>query len=570
MCAAKRKRSVIKVDKNRHRIKAREDQAKLEAEEAALKASKKNNSGSNSKATKKAFKETDNAREVLEVVADEGDDNHADVHEDNKEGDEERTDADRELIETFHVVQKQISQIENTVLYNVSATEKEKDEAKHKVKGLQNQLKDLGGLAAYQKASVLGEAAGGGFDSSRFVLQELVEILKLKNKRSDGNVFLPEAKLLDVGAIIHRYTRNDVARVGTKLDALSIDLETNLADKKVRKVDFFDFAPLCLRGEANTADADATQAGAQKRKADGDKDRSVKPHCFDIVVLSLVLNFVPDPRKRAEMLLLTRELLSASSLGIMFLVLPSACVDNSRYLSEELFKDIVEACGFKIRSSRHSKNGKLFFAVCQIAELYKAERKVDKAEKRLLKEVRYVENASIKGEELLDGEDDDEDNVLGSDGEYENEEGDAQDSDSDSDGEDAKRVIKYPRREVNRTRTKYDNGSYNNFCIIVKRRGKQLHTGVAGAKGKGSVHNEQGVKRVKLTAREQRKTKVHAPPTEKDVEERGVLTSNMRKKNRKHKKYEARQAAREEREANKASKEAHKARTKKREAGLRD
>ena len=90
---------------------------------------------------------------------------------------------------------------------------------------------------------------------------------------------------------------------------------------------------------------------------------------FDVVVLSLVVNFEGDPRARGRMLLAARNLLkvhespavdsavdsslhskvqlsSSSSaaaaapvppLGLCFVILPLACVENSRYLSRPLF-----------------------------------------------------------------------------------------------------------------------------------------------------------------------------------------------------------------------------------------
>eukprot|EP01134_Creolimax_fragrantissima_P002252 CFRG2252T1 len=512
MGAVKRKRPVISIEKNRHRIKAAQLQAIADAEEAALKAQKKAAAG----ATKKVFKDVDKVKADTPVTmaeADSGEDVVVSAEASESESTEDgmqREDADRELIDTFHTVQKQISQLENSVLYNANADAKEVAEAKDAIATYKKQLNDLGGLAEYQRASTAGEAAGGGFDSSRFVLKDLGEVLKGRNRRG---LKTPLAKLLDVGAIRHRYNPNDVARVGTKLDALSIDLETHLADEKVHKADFFQFAPLCLRGD-NNVNADT---GAQKRK---DVDRSVKPHCFDIVVLSLVLNFVSDPRKRAEMLLLTRELLSASTLGIMYVVLPSACLNNSRYLNEDLFRDIVETCGFKIRTAEHSKNGKLFFAVCQLAELYEEEKKA-------IKEVKDAEGDENESESDEEEQEEEESTTMPT----------------------SQRKVKYPLREINRTLTRYDNGSYNNFCIIVKPRGKGIKSkSVHAGGGEGAA-----LKKVKLTAAQARKKKKHEIPTGEDNEpkiENVGLSSNQRKRNRKRKKIEMRAQKRAEREAN--------------------
>jgi 25S rRNA (adenine2142-N1)-methyltransferase len=49
-----------------------------------------------------------------------------------------------------------------------------------------------------------------------------------------------------------------------------------------------------------------------------------------VVVLSLVINFVGDPRRKGEMLVRCRTLVRDG--GNLFIVLPLACMDNSRYI----------------------------------------------------------------------------------------------------------------------------------------------------------------------------------------------------------------------------------------------
>lgn len=82
---------------------------------------------------------------------------------------------------------------------------------------------------------------------------------------------------------------------------------------------------------------------------------------FDLISLSLVLNFVPDPKGRGEMLLRTLEFLhepdtSPSTVPqtfvpSLFLVLPAPCVSNSRYLDEERLVAIMASLGYaKIES----------------------------------------------------------------------------------------------------------------------------------------------------------------------------------------------------------------------------
>lgn len=78
---------------------------------------------------------------------------------------------------------------------------------------------------------------------------------------------------------------------------------------------------------------------------------------FDIISLSLVLNYVPEPKGRGEMLRRTTQFLRAPARYIddaglavnfpsLFLVLPAPCVTNSRYLDYERLVAIMESLGY--------------------------------------------------------------------------------------------------------------------------------------------------------------------------------------------------------------------------------
>ena len=74
---------------------------------------------------------------------------------------------------------------------------------------------------------------------------------------------------------------------------------------------------------------------------------------FDIVSLSLVVNFVGDPAGRGEMLSRVANFLRPcpghkdGHFPSLFLVLPASCVTNSRYLDEETLDAIMESLGYK-------------------------------------------------------------------------------------------------------------------------------------------------------------------------------------------------------------------------------
>lgn len=75
---------------------------------------------------------------------------------------------------------------------------------------------------------------------------------------------------------------------------------------------------------------------------------------FEVVSLSLVVNFVPEAKGRGEMLRRVGEFLSLKGReGVgglwpaLFLVLPRPCVDNSRYLDEERLEEIMAVLGYE-------------------------------------------------------------------------------------------------------------------------------------------------------------------------------------------------------------------------------
>ena len=155
--------------------------------------------------------------------------------------------------------------------------------------------------------------------------------------------------LLDVGAIVERYRKND-SRVpeGLKIVPTSIDLYSQ--DKNVKQIDFFDF---CKQNKT----------------------------VFDAAVLSLVLNYVASPLERGKMLLQVAKMVRRG--GYLFLgkiseerrkyfiilcrkVLPVSCVSNSRYLKFSLLKRLLSRVGFNIPDDGGYKTTDKFFSCVAI------------------------------------------------------------------------------------------------------------------------------------------------------------------------------------------------------------
>lgn len=75
---------------------------------------------------------------------------------------------------------------------------------------------------------------------------------------------------------------------------------------------------------------------------------------FDIICLSLVVNYVPDAKQRGEMLKRVREFLNPPERAnghpfpALFLVLPAPCIINSRYLDAARLQHIMESLGYEL------------------------------------------------------------------------------------------------------------------------------------------------------------------------------------------------------------------------------
>lgn len=189
---------------------------------------------------------------------------------------------------------------------------------------LDRQLAELGGLEAYQQASLVGETAPEHkFNAGKWVVSELraARAAESENEKKNSGAAEGKLRLLDVGAIKNQYLDH-----GAWLDVTAIDL--NPQHPSVIKADFFEFSREC-------------------------------PEPFDVAVLSLVINFVGDPRRKGEMLVRCQALVRDG--GTLFIVLPLACVNNSRYMKHSRFVKMLKSLGFELTKSKTS--AKLCFFV---------------------------------------------------------------------------------------------------------------------------------------------------------------------------------------------------------------
>ncbi|EPS40702.1 hypothetical protein H072_5418 [Dactylellina haptotyla CBS 200.50] len=243
----------------------------------------------------------------------------------------------RKLIRSHHTAQKRLSQ---AIQQNDSTA----------ITTLTTQLTTSGGLAAYQRASVSGQSSQRGGDSSRILTDWFTSLGIPKPKdaasSSSSNSPLSAFRLLEIGCLspanaIHSYFP---APRRTLLDLNSLHPE-------ILKQDFMSF-PVPASAESG----------------------------YDIISCSLVLNYVPTPAGRGDMLkhisrfmeqglarrelrlqkpratnkLHKEELKPVSSdddwdewFPALFFVLPAPCVTNSRYLTGDKLEEIMASMGYE-------------------------------------------------------------------------------------------------------------------------------------------------------------------------------------------------------------------------------
>ncbi|KAI4120544.1 MAG: hypothetical protein LQ338_006939 [Usnochroma carphineum] len=231
--------------------------------------------------------------------------------------------ATRSLIRKHHTLQKRL----HAALSNGDTAAAD---------GIRAQLAASGGLQKYQEASIQGQSAERGGDTSK-VLVEWLNELSPSTEIRNGSTDMRRLRMLEVGAL---KVDNACSRSGI-FDVTRIDLHSQ--HPGIQTQDFMEM-PLPSKGTLET---------------DG----------FDIISLSLVINYVGDAVGRGEMLKRVGSFLkvgprwnfgststSDSVYPALFLVLPGPCITNSRYFDEERLERIMTALGYaKLRSKLSKK-----------------------------------------------------------------------------------------------------------------------------------------------------------------------------------------------------------------------
>lgn len=246
--------------------------------------------------------------------------------------------ATRTLIRSHHTLQKQKAK-----------ALADGDEAK--AAAIEKEIESHGGIESYQHASLIGQSSDRGGDSSRILMEWLAPVLPaLKERASNGQ----QMRMLEVGAL----STTNACSKSRLFEMERIDL--NSQSEGIKQQDFME-RPL----------------------PEDPKER------FDIISLSLVLNYVPDAVGKGDMLLRTLDFLKPpiypesalqESFPSLYLVLPAPCVLNSRYMDEATLETIMESLGYAMVKKKLSN--KLVYYLWRLATIAKKKRAFKKVEIR--------------------------------------------------------------------------------------------------------------------------------------------------------------------------------------------
>ncbi|KAI0005852.1 nucleolus protein [Russula compacta] len=212
--------------------------------------------------------------------------------------------ASRTVIRKFHTLLKQQKSATGDTLANVN-----------------REIEKLGGLEKYQRMSCIGQGNDRGGGSEKVLIGWLRQMGWADGKEKGKH------RLLEVGAV----TPDNYRGCASWIDVTSIDLHSR--HPSILEQDF-----LLM-------------------------DQSRHREAWDIISLSLVLNFVPDGKDRGRMLVQTHSMIRSG--GLCFIALPLPCVNNSRYMTLEHMRELMNAIGFSQLEERWKPGGKMVYWLYQ-------------------------------------------------------------------------------------------------------------------------------------------------------------------------------------------------------------
>lgn len=260
----------------------------------------------------------------------------------------------KQIIRRHHTLLKRKAQIESEIKNQRKTSEKQSEELRE----IDTELYSNGGLEKYQQASISGQDPNRGGDSSKILIEWLNEEGVTPGTSADHQL-----RLLEVGCLS---PDNYVSKCGIFTEVERIDL--NSQHPLIKEQDFLKMVP------------PVTDSGK-----------------FDVLSLSLVLNYVPEKSDRGKMLELTTLFLRnqerESCFPSLFLVLPAPCVVNSRYFSENRLSEIMEYLGYRL--SKRKETSRIMYWLWVFDHDKKKSKKHDSFKKELLNDGKNKNNFCI-------------------------------------------------------------------------------------------------------------------------------------------------------------------------------
>ncbi|EMD38644.1 hypothetical protein CERSUDRAFT_73096 [Gelatoporia subvermispora B] len=221
----------------------------------------------------------------------------------------------RTVIRRFHVLIKRQAQL--TSILRKKGGSLSFIDVQTELVDVEREIEELGGLQAYQKMSSIGQGNDRGGGSEKVLIEWLKGLEMHKNREA------ARLRLLEVGAL----KPDNYSSCSAWIDVTPIDLHSR--------------HPSIMEQDLLLMDEDQHRGK------------------WDIISLSLVMNFVPDAKDRGRMLRLAHSMLCDE--GLLFVVLPLPCILNSRYMTPEHFDRLIRTVGFTILQTRWKAGGKMAY-----------------------------------------------------------------------------------------------------------------------------------------------------------------------------------------------------------------
>ncbi|QLQ80284.1 hypothetical protein HG537_0D02850 [Torulaspora globosa] len=183
---------------------------------------------------------------------------------------------------------------------------------------IEAEITSQGGLEEYQRASRIGQSNARGGDSSKLLVSWLRELNYDREKPMTA---------LEIGALD---CENCISTCGLFNPVTRIDLNESNNSRGILRQDFMD-RPIPTNDNSR----------------------------FHLISCSLVLNFVPTPIQRGQMLKRFNQFLKGPKL--LFLVLPLPCINNSRYMDQTYLVQMMAHLGYDLL--KHHESKKLYYSL---------------------------------------------------------------------------------------------------------------------------------------------------------------------------------------------------------------